>query len=98
MECRPRRTECAERKRGARSGEQGAGISDSQLLAPCSLLKELSMPFAFIPTVLGICFCLIWFLIGGMAFRDGQLAAQQDRETEFSVLALPAKVRRRKAA
>ena len=47
------------------------------------------MPFALIPTALGVCFCLVWVFIGGMVFRDGQLAAQQDRESEVSFLLPP---------
>lgn len=38
------------------------------------------MPFFLIPSTLGVCFFLIWVFIGGMMFRDGQLAAQQERE------------------
>jgi hypothetical protein len=37
------------------------------------------MPFPLIPTALGVCFFLIWALIGGMIFRDGQLAIRQER-------------------
>ena len=40
------------------------------------------MPFALIPTVLGVCFFLVWAFIGGMILRDGQLAANQEREME----------------
>lgn len=36
------------------------------------------MPFALIPTVLGVCFILIWAFIGGMIIRDGQLAVHRD--------------------
>ena len=39
------------------------------------------MPFFLIPTALGVCFFLIWAFIGGMIFRDSQLAAQ--RETDW---------------
>jgi len=39
------------------------------------------MPFALIPTMLGVCFFLVWVFIGGMILRDGQIAAQRDRET-----------------
>lgn len=48
------------------------------------------MPFALIPTALGICFCLVWTFIGGMIFRDGQVAAQQDRDPDVSILPMPA--------
>ena len=47
------------------------------------------MPFALIPTALGVCFCLVWTFIGGMIFRDGQLAAQQERESDVSILPMP---------
>lgn len=50
------------------------------------------MPFFLIPTTLGVCFFLIWVFIGGMIFRDGQLAAQ--REREFDVPILPLSVHR----
>ena len=49
------------------------------------------MPFALIPTALGICFCLVWTFIGGMIFRDGQLAAQQDRDSDINVLSMPSR-------
>ena len=48
------------------------------------------MPFALIPTALGACFCLVWAFIGGMILRDGQLAAQQERESDISILPMPA--------
>jgi hypothetical protein len=35
------------------------------------------MPFALIPTALGVCFFLVWAFIGGMIFRDGQRAADE---------------------
>jgi hypothetical protein len=40
------------------------------------------MPFPLIPTALGVCFFLIWALIGGMIFRDGQLAVRRERESQ----------------
>jgi hypothetical protein len=46
------------------------------------------MPFPFIPTALGVCFLLVWAFIGGMVFRDGQLAARRDRETDINILPL----------
>ena len=49
------------------------------------------MPFALIPTALGVCFCLVWAFIGGMIFRDTQFANQQEREAEASILSLPIK-------
>jgi len=55
------------------------------------LWKELSMPFALIPTALGICFCLVWVFICGMIFRDSQLAAQQDRDSDIGVISLNAR-------
>jgi len=36
------------------------------------------MPFPLIPTALAVCFLLMWALIAGMIFRDGQLAARRD--------------------
>ena len=49
------------------------------------------MPFALIPTALGVCFCLVWAFIGGMIFRDTQFANQQEREADASILSLPIK-------
>ena len=49
------------------------------------------MPFALIPTALGVCFCLVWVFIGGMIFRDTQFASQQEREAEAGILQLPIK-------
>ena len=46
------------------------------------------MPFALIPAVLGVCFFLIWAFIGGMILRDGQLAAQRERESNSMLLPL----------
>ena len=46
------------------------------------------MPFPLIPTALSIGFLLVWALIGGMLFRDGQLAARSDRESELTILPL----------
>jgi hypothetical protein len=48
------------------------------------------MPFAFIPTALGVCFLLVWAFIGGILLRDGQFATQQDRDTEIGILPLTA--------
>jgi hypothetical protein len=47
------------------------------------------MPFFLIPTTLGVCFCLIWVFIGGMIFRDGQLAAQRERDADVTILPMP---------
>jgi hypothetical protein len=33
------------------------------------------MPFALIPTALGLCFFLVWAFIGGMILRDGHRVA-----------------------
>jgi hypothetical protein len=44
------------------------------------------MPFPFIPTALAVGFLLMWVLIGGMLFRDGQLAARRERESEILLL------------
>jgi len=49
------------------------------------------MPFTLIPAALGICFCLVWVLICGMIFRDGQLAAQEDRDSQVGVISLSAR-------
>jgi hypothetical protein len=38
------------------------------------------MPFALIPTALGVCFFLIWAFIGGMVLRDGHLAAEREQD------------------
>jgi len=45
------------------------------------------MPFPMIPTVLGMCFLLVWALIGGMILRHGQIAARRERESH--ILPLP---------
>jgi len=47
------------------------------------------MPFFLIPATLGVCFCLIWLFIGGMIFRDSQMAAQQEQEYDHLILPLP---------
>ena len=56
------------------------------------------MPFALIPTALGVCFCMVWVFIGGMILRDGQLAAQQDPDSDVGIVRLPTNARRRGAA
>jgi hypothetical protein len=56
------------------------------------------MPFALIPTALGVSFFLIWAFIGGMILRDGQLAAQQDLDSDIGIVRLPTRARRRGAA
>ena len=48
------------------------------------------MPFPLIPTALGLCFLLMWVFIGGMIFRDSQIAARRDREIEDNILPLTA--------
>jgi hypothetical protein len=45
------------------------------------------MPFALIPTTLGVCFVLIWMFIGGMVLRDGQLATHRD-DSDAGILQL----------
>jgi hypothetical protein len=47
------------------------------------------MPFPLIPTALAVGFLLMWVLIGGMLFRDGQLAARRERESHLHILPLP---------
>ena len=57
------------------------------------------MPFFLIPTALGVCFFLIWVFIGGMIFRDGQLAAQREREfgrADFAAAGSPRAAERRR--
>jgi hypothetical protein len=56
------------------------------------------MPFALIPSALGLCFFLVWAFIAGMMFRDGQLAARQERDIETPILPLSRTARRRGAA
>lgn len=46
------------------------------------------MPFPLIPAALVVCFLLMWALIGGMIFRDSQLAVESEREAELNVLPL----------
>ena len=46
------------------------------------------MPFPLIPAALGVCFLLVWVFIGGMIFRDGQLAAQSERDSDVNILPL----------
>jgi hypothetical protein len=41
-----------------------------------------------IPAALGVCFLLVWALIGGMIFRDSQLAAENERDAERNILPL----------
>ena len=55
------------------------------------------MPFALIPTVLGVCFFLVWAFIGGMVLRDGQLAANQEREIEDDLRPIAPQSRRNAA-
>jgi hypothetical protein len=57
--------------------------------------EEFAMPFPLIPTVLGMCFLLVWAFIGGMILRHGQIAARRERESH--ILPLPLH-RSRKAA
>jgi hypothetical protein len=59
---------------------------------------ELSMPFSLIPTALGVCFLLVWTFIGGMMFRDGQLATREERESDVRILPLPISKQRKGAA
>ena len=46
------------------------------------------MPFPLIPAALGVCFLLVWVFIGGMIFRDSQLAAEIERDADLSILPL----------
>jgi hypothetical protein len=49
------------------------------------------MPFPLIPTVLALCFLLMWALIAGMIFRDGQLAVRRDRDWDGDVIPMTQK-------
>jgi hypothetical protein len=49
------------------------------------------MPFPLIPAALALCFLLMWALIAGMIFRDGQLAVRRDREWDGEIVHLPQK-------
>jgi hypothetical protein len=55
------------------------------------------MPFALIPTALGVCFFLIWAFIGGMVLRDGRLARDGEQDTVEEKPAPRAKQRNRAA-
>jgi hypothetical protein len=46
------------------------------------------MPFPLIPAALGVCFVLVWALVGGMIFRDSQLAADNERDANLTILPL----------
>jgi hypothetical protein len=48
------------------------------------------MPFPLIPAALGVCFLLVWAFIGGMIFRDGQLAVRGEYDAELNILTLTA--------
>jgi hypothetical protein len=48
----------------------------------------IAMPFPMIPAALSVCFLLVWAFIGGMIFRDSQLAVEDDREADVKVLPL----------
>jgi hypothetical protein len=56
------------------------------------------MPFALIPTALGVCFVLVWVFIGGMILHDGQLATQQDLDSDVGIVRLSSRAQRRGAA
>jgi hypothetical protein len=55
------------------------------------------MPFALIPTALGVCFFLVWAFIGGMILRDGRVAAERIREMRENVEPEADKPRRKAA-
>lgn len=44
------------------------------------------MPFPLIPTALGLCFLLVWVLIGGMILRDSQLAVENERDSDLNIV------------
>jgi hypothetical protein len=56
------------------------------------------MPFPLIPSALGVSFLLVWVFIGGMILRDGQLAAQRERELNSPLLQLSRRVRQKRVA
>lgn len=49
---------------------------------------DAAMPFPMIPAALGVCFLLVWILIGGMIFRDSHLAVESERDTDPNVIPL----------
>ncbi len=68
---------------GARSAPPETSVAaacNAQALRLATARK--SMPFFLIPTALGVSFFLIWAFIGGMIFRDSQLAGQRDLDIE----------------
>jgi hypothetical protein len=46
------------------------------------------MPFPMIPAALGVCFLLVWTFIGGMIFRDSQLAVENERDAGVTIVPL----------
>lgn len=69
---------------GARSAPPETSVAaagNAQALRLATARK--SMPFFLIPTALGVSFFLIWAFIGGMIFRESQLAVQRDQDSEF---------------
>jgi hypothetical protein len=81
MECRLARTECA-------NSHVGCHQSGAYCAGPLAVARSFSMPFPLIPTALGLCFLLMWVFIGGMIFRDGQIAARRDSESDGHILPL----------
>jgi hypothetical protein len=73
---------------GMRHFHVGCHQSGAFCAGPLAVARSLSMPFPLIPTALGLCFLLMWFFIGGMIFRDGQIAARRDRELDGHILPL----------
>jgi hypothetical protein len=56
------------------------------LRPPRLATARLSVPFFLIPSTLGVCFFLIWAFIGGMIFRDSQMAAQHETDSDIAIL------------
>jgi hypothetical protein len=73
--------ECALDHVGSNSSAPGGAPSQVAV-------RSNSMPFPLIPTALGLCFFLMWVFIGGMIFRDGQIATRCDREHDGDILPL----------
>jgi hypothetical protein len=87
MDCRLRRTECADDHVGCRSFQRVLRTTiDASAAIGGWLQGVVAMPFPFIPTALGLCFLVVWVLIGGMILRQGRLEFRQEREAELHLL------------
>jgi hypothetical protein len=47
------------------------------------------MPFPLIPAALALCFLLMWALIAGMIFRDGQMAVRREHDWDDRLVPAP---------